>query len=343
MKAIVNTQYGSPDILQFKEVAKPTPKDNEVLIKVHASSINAADLHLLRADPFLVRLEMGLIKPKKRTILGGDVAGQVEAVGKSVTQFQPGDEVFSDLSSCGFGGFAEYVCAPETALVLKPTNITFEQAAAVPLAAITALQGLRDKGQIRAGQKVLINGASGGVGMFAVQIAKSFGADVTAVCSTKKLNMVRSLGANHVIDYTQEDVTRTGQRYDLIFDAAAYRSFLDYKRALTPRGIYVMVGGSNSGLFHSMIVGALVSMIGSQKFGVLMATPNAKDLGFLKDLLESGKVVPVIDKCYPLSETANAFRYVEDRHVQGKVVITVEQDEQPPLHETVVQLASQGD
>jgi len=324
MKAIVNTQYGSPDVLHLKDVDKPTPRDNEVLIKVHASSINAADLHLLRADPFLVRLEMGFLKPKN-TILGGDVAGRVEAVGKSVTQFQPGDEVFGDISSCGFGGFAEYVCAPETVLVLKPANITFEQAAAVPLAAGTALRGLRDTGQIQAGQKVLINGASGGVGSFAVQIAKSFGADVTAVCSTRKLNMVRSLGANRVIDYTQEDVTQTGQRYDLIFDAAAYRPFLDYKRALTPRGIYVLAGGSIPRLFHVMIVGSLVSMMGSQKFGTFLAKPNAKDLGFLKELLETGQITPVIDKCYPLSETANALRYVEDRHVQGKVVITVVQ------------------
>src|SRR5215212_3158500 len=243
MKAIVNTTYGSPDVLQFKDVEKPSPTDDEVLIKVLAASVNAADLHFLRADPFLIRFMSGLLKPKT-TILGADIAGRVEAVGKNVTQFKPGDEVFGDISGCGWGGFAEYVCAGEDALVLKPANITFEQAAAVPMAAVTALQGLRSKGQIQLGQKVLVNGASGGVGTFAVQIAKSFGAEVTAVCSTRNLDLVRSIGADHVIDYTKEDFTRNGQRYDLILAANGYQPISAYKRALSPAGIYVTTGGS---------------------------------------------------------------------------------------------------
>src|SRR5215211_5843731 len=223
MKAIVYAEYGSPDVLHLKEVVKPTAKDNEVLVRVYAVSANAADLHLLRADPFLIRLSSGLLKPKNE-ILGSDIAGQVEVVGKNVTQFKPGDEVFGDISAGGWGGFAEYVCAPEDALVLKPANLSFEEAAAVPMAAVTALQGLRTKGQIQPGQKVLINGASGGVGMFAVQIAKAFEAEVTAVCSTRNLDIVRSIGADHVIDYTQEDVTQNGHHYDLILAANGNRS-----------------------------------------------------------------------------------------------------------------------
>jgi NADPH:quinone reductase-like Zn-dependent oxidoreductase len=323
MKAIVYTQYGSPsDVLRLKEVEKPTPSDDDVLIKVQASSINSAELHLIRADPFLVRMSTGLLKPTK-TIPGADVAGRVEAVGREVNQFKPGDEVFGDLSGCGWGAFAEYVCANENALLLKPTNMTFEQAAAVPLAGVTALQGLRNKGQIKSGQKVLINGASGGVGSFAVQIAKSFGAEVTGVCSTKKVEMVRSIGADHVIDYTQEDVTQSGQHYDLILDAAAYRPFSLYKRVLSPRGIYVFAGGSTSGLFRTMLLGSLMSKREGQTFVTLMAGPNLKDLGFMKELLETGKVTPVIDKYYPLSEAAAALQYVEERLVQGKVVIKV--------------------
>lgn len=340
MKAMVYTEYGSPDVLHLKEVEKPTPKPNEILIKVYATSINAAESHLVRADPFLARLSTGLLKPTK-TIPGADVAGRVEAVGKDVTQFKPGDEVFGDLSACGWGAFAEYVCATENALMSKPNNMTFEQAAAVPLAAVTALQGLR-KGQIQTGQKVLINGASGGVGSFAVQIARSFGAEVTAVCSTKKLDMVRSLGADHVIDYTREDITSSGLSYDLILDAAGYRAFSDYKRILSPRGIYVLAGGATGHLFRTMLLGSLMSSSKGQTFITLMAEPNQEDLGFMKQLLESGKVIPFIDRCYPLSETAAALRYLEERQVQGKVVVTVAQDEQPPLHETVVQHASQG-
>lgn len=326
MKAMVYTQYGAPsDVLRLKEVEKPTPGDDEVLIKVQASSVNSAELHLIKADPFLVRMSTGLLKPTK-TIPGADVAGRVEAVGKEVRQFKPGDEVFGDLSGCGWGAFAEYVSANENALLLKPTNMTFEQAAAVPLAGVTALQGLRNKGQIKSGQKVLINGASGGVGSFAVQIAKSFGAEVTGVCSTKKIDMVRSLGADHGIDYTQEDVTQNGQQYDLILDAAAYRPFSDYKRILSPKGIYILAGGSTSGLFRTMLLGSLMSKNEGQKFVTLMAGPNLKDLGFIKELLETGKVTPAVDRSYPLSEAAVALQYVEGRHVQGKVVITVAQD-----------------
>ena len=321
MKAIVYKEYGSPDVLVLKDVEKPTPKDDEVLIKVHAASVNSGDLHLLRADPFLVRLSSGLLKPKNK-ILGADIAGRVEAVGSNVKQFKPGDEVFGDISGCGWGGFAEYVCARENALVLKPANITFEQAAAVPMAAVTALQGLRNKGQIQSGQKVLINGASGGVGTFAVQIAKSFGAEVTGVCSTGKMDMVRSIGADQVIDYTQEDFTQNGHRYDLILAANGYHSISDYRRVLTPKGIYVMSGGAEAQMFQAMLQGPWISMTGSQKMGNLLAKPNNADLAFVKDLLEAGKVVPVIDKRYPLSEVPEALRYLEEGHALGKVVIT---------------------
>jgi len=325
MKAIVYTEYGTADVLQLKEVAKPAPKDDEVLVKVYAVSANAADLHLLRADPFLIRLSSGLLKPKN-TILGSDVAGRVEAVGGNVKQFKPGDEVFGDISGCGWGGFAEYVCAREDALALKPANSSFEEAAAVPMAAVTALQGLRNKGQIQPGQKVLINGASGGVGMFAVQIAKAFGAEVTAVCSTRNLDTARSLGADHVIDYTREDFTQNGQRYDLIIAANGYRSISDYKRALSPKGTYVTTGGSMAQLSEVMLKGPWISMTGSQKMGNLLAKPNKQDLSFIKELLEAGKVKPVIDRCYQLSRVADAIRYLEEGHAQGKVVITVAQN-----------------
>jgi len=280
MKAIVYTKYGPPDVLQLKEVEKPIPKDNEVLIRVRAASVNAYDWRLMRAKPFLVRLMGGgLLKPKNK-ILGADIAGRVEAVGKNVKQFQPGDEVFGDISACGNGGFAEYVCAHENTLVLKPAGMTFEEVAAVPMAAVTALQGLRDKGQIKPGQKVLINGASGGVGTFAVQIAKSFGAEVTAVCSTRNLDMARSIGADRVIDYTQEDFTRNGQHYDLILAANGYHSIFDYKRALSPGGIYVMTGGSMAQMFQAMLLGPLLSMIGSKKMGSSFIKTKPKGFGF---------------------------------------------------------------
>jgi NADPH:quinone reductase-like Zn-dependent oxidoreductase len=322
MQAIVYEQYGSPDVLEFKEVAKPTPKDDEVLVKVIAVSVNAADLHLLRADPFLIRLSSGFFKPKNE-ILGSDIAGRVEAVGRNIQQFKPGDEVFGDISAGGWGGFAEYACAREDALVLKPANMSFEQAAAMPMAAVTALQSLRNHGEIHAGQKVLINGASGGVGTFAVQIAKAFGAEVTGVCSTKKMDMVCSMGADHVIDYTQEDFTQNGQQYDLILAANGDRSISDYRRALAPKGTYVMSGGSMTQMTQAMMLGPWYSKSGGQKMGNMLAKPNKQDLTFIKELVEAGKIVPVIDRYYPLSEVADAIRYLEEGHARGKVVITV--------------------
>jgi NADPH:quinone reductase-like Zn-dependent oxidoreductase len=279
----------------------------------------------MRAEPFLARLANGLLKPKN-TRLGADVAGSVEAVGSSVTQFEAGNEVFGELPLNALGSFAEYVCAPEDLLALKPANLTFEQAAAVPLAAFTALQGLRDFGQLQPGQKVLINGASGGVGTFAVQIAKAFGAaEVTGVCSTRNLDLVRSIGADQVIDYTQEDFTRTGQRYDLIFDAVGNRSVADYQRALRPNGICSVAGFTTlSRLFQVMLLGAWVSKTGNKKIGLMeTAKANKKDLLFIKELLETGKVVPVIDRRYSFAETADAIRYLEAGHARGKVVITI--------------------
>jgi NADPH:quinone reductase-like Zn-dependent oxidoreductase len=324
MKAIVYTKYGPPDVLRLKEVEKPTPREDEVLVKVHAASANPHDWRSMRGAPLVFRFfAMGFPKPK-HTILGVDIAGRVEAVGSNVTQFQPGDEVFGEISA---GGFAEYVSAPEDAIVLKPANLSFEEAAAVPTVAFTALQGLRDHGQIRPGQKVLINGASGGVGTFAVQIAKSFGAEVTGVCSTQNLDMVRSIGADHVIDYTQEDFTQNGQRYDLIFDAVGNRSAADYERALSPNGICVVSGFTTMFhmLFQVMFLGSRASRTGSKKIGTMgSAKPNKEDLVFMKELLEASKVVPVIDRRYPLSETAEAIRYLEEGHARGKVVITVE-------------------
>ncbi len=321
MKAIVYTKYGPPEVLELKEVEKPAPKDTEVLVKIHAASLNAYDWHLVRADIFLVRLMGGgLLKPKN-TIPGADIAGRVEAVGKDIKQFQPGDEVYGDLAGCGNGGLAEYAAVPENVLVSKPANLTFEEAAAVPMAAVTALQGLRDNGQILPGQKVLINGASGGVGTYAVQIAKYFGAEVTAVCSTRNLEQARSLGADHVIDYTQEDFTQNGQKYDLILAANGYHPLSAYQRALTPQGIYVMAGGSMAQIFQAVLLGSRMSKNGGKQMRALSAKSNQKDLVFLKELLETGKIVPVIDKRYPLSEAAEAFRYLGEGHARGKVVV----------------------
>jgi len=323
MKAIVYEKYGPPDVLQLKEVQKPVPKNKEVLIKVQAASVNPFDWHYLRGEPFFMRLMgAGLLKPKNK-ILGVDIAGWVEAVGRNVKQFQPGDEVFG---ASDFSALAEYVCAKENALVLKSANVTSEEAAAVPVAALTALQALRDKGKIQPGKKILINGASGGVGTFAVQIAKSFGAEVTGVCSTGNLGMVRSIGADHVIDYTQEDFTRNGQRYDLILDAVANRSFSDLKRALGPRGICVIVGFSPALTFQVFFPGPWKFSTGDKKIAMMMAKITKEDLGFLKDLLEDGKVTPVIDRRYPLDEAADALRYLEEGHAKGKIVINIEQD-----------------
>ena len=322
MKAIVHTTYGLPDLLQFNEVEKPEPKDGEILVKVQAASVNTLDLVI--SGPLLVRIITGgLCKPKDPR-LGADFAGRVEAVGTGVTQFQPGDEVYGS----GKGSFAEYVCVPEDRLALKPANSSFEEAAAVPVAAITALQGLRDKGQIQAGQKVLVNGASGGVGTFAVQIARACGAEVTAVCSTRNVEMARSIGADHVIDYTQEDFTRNGQRYDLILAVNGYHPIFAYRRVLEPTGRFVLVGGSKEHVYQAMLqallLGPVISRKRGQKLGLMgIAKMNQKDLVFVKQLIEAGKVVPVIESRYPLQETAEALKYLGEGHARGKVVITV--------------------
>jgi NADPH:quinone reductase-like Zn-dependent oxidoreductase len=324
MKAIVCTQYGPPDALQFKEMAKPAPAANEVLIAIRAASANPQDWRIMRGDPFFVRLAFGLRRPKL-DILGSDFAGQVEAIGKDVKQFQPGDEVFGAKGFAG-GAFAEYVCAREEDLATKPANVSFEQAAAVPIAALTALQGLRDKGRIQHSQKVLVDGASGGVGTFAIQIAKSYGAEVTAVCSTRNLEIARSIGADHVIDYTRENFTRSGKQYDLILAANARHSVFAYRRALNPNGICVKAGGKPdlSGILQDLLLAPILSRFGHKKSCGFIAKMNQSDLILLRDLLETGKVVPVIDKRYPLSETAEALRYLEAGHAQGKVVIFVE-------------------
>ena len=322
MKAIVYTKYGPPEVLELREVEKPTPGDDKILVKICAVSINSADLHLMRADPFPVRFAFGLFKPKLQ-ILGADIAGKVEAVGRKVTQFKVGDEIYGDLSGVGFGGLAEYVCAPESALAFKPANLTFEETAALPMASITALQGLRDVGNIKAGQKVLIYGASGGVGTFAVQIAKSFGAEVTALCSTSKVEQARALGADHVIDYMREDFTQITQRYDLIFTANGNRQLADFERVLTPTGTYVLSGGAFSKLFQAMLLGPFHSKAGGKSIKTFVAKPNQADLNTMKELVESGKVKPVIDKRYSLSETPAAMRYLEEGHAYGKIIITL--------------------
>ncbi len=322
MKASVFKKYGSPDFFELKEVENPTPRDNEVLVKVFAASINSWDWEILIGKPFVNRLMAGLLKPKRIKILGCDIAGRVEAVGKNVKRLQPGDEVFGDLSRSGWGGFAEYVSAREKAFALKPAGMTFEQAAAIPQAALLALQGLRYKGKIQPGQKVLINGAGGGAGTFAIQIAKSFGAEVTAVDSTGKLEMMRSIGADQVIDYRQEDFTRNGQCYDLIVDMMATNSIFDYKRALSPKGRFVMVGGSSALVNKLLFLGPWISMTESKKMSLLLHKAN-KGLADLNVLFEAGKVVPVIDRRYPLREVPEAMRYFGSGKVVGKVVITI--------------------
>jgi NADPH:quinone reductase-like Zn-dependent oxidoreductase len=323
MRATVYTEYGSPDVLKCEEVTTPTLGGNDVLIQVYAASVNAGDRHLMRGDPLMIRLTAGLRKPKHQ-ILGADVAGRVAAVGRNVSQFQPGDAVFGDLSDSGFGAFAEYVAAPAQAIARKPVRMTFEEAAAVPSTAITALQGLRDHGQSQPGQKVLINGASGGVGTFEVQLAKALGAEVTGVCSTRNVDMVRSLRADHVIDYQQEDYTQNGQRYDIILDAAAYRSLTDNQRALAPKGIYVLVGGSGGQFLQVMVLGRWRSKKHGQQFRSFVKHPTQQDLTFVKELLEAGRIAPVIDRCYPLREATEALRYLEAGHARGKLIITVE-------------------
>ncbi len=324
MKTIMYTKYGSPDVLQFRDVEKPMPNDDEVLIKIHAASANAYDWHFLTADIFLVRLMGGgLLKPKDPR-LGADMAGRIEAVGRNVKQFQPGDEVFGMVK----GAFAEYACAPASSLALKPLNATFDQAAALPMAATTALQGLRDEGQIQAGQKVLINGASGGVGTFAVQIAKSFGTEVTAVCSMRNLEQARSIGADHVIDYTKEDFTKNGQQYDLILAVNGYHPLRAYKRALTPQGIYVMAGGTMAQIFQSMLLSSMMSETGGRQMRGISAKRSQKDLVVIKDLFEAGQVASVIDRLYSLSDAAEALRYLGEGHARGKIIITLENGDQ---------------
>ena len=323
MKAIVQERYGPPDVLELRDVDRPTIDDDSILVRVRAASINAYDWHMMRGSPYLVRMMAGLRKPKS-TAVGMDVAGEVEAVGKNVTEFRPGDEVFGSRH----GSLAEYVRGTEKSfLVPKPAGLTFEQAAAVPMAASTALQGLRDKGQLKPGQRVLINGASGGVGTFAIQIAKAFGAHVTAVCSTRNVDQARSLGADEVIDYTREDFTRRGQRYDLILDVAASGSLASRRRVLEPNGILVGVGSADGGRMTSIVAGlietALLSRFGKQKMPFFIAKNSKEDLIVLKELIEAGKVRPVIDRTYPLSEAAEALRYLETGHARAKVVITV--------------------
>jgi len=328
MKAIVRCEYGSPNVLNLEDVEKPVPNDNQLLVRVRAASLNAADGHLMRG-PFIGRLMMGGLRKPRDTRFGIDYSGTVEAVGRNVTQFKPGDEIFGGKN----GALADYVCVlPDRVIALKPPNMTFEQAASAPVAAITALQGLRDKGKIQPGQKVLINGASGGVGTFAVQIAKASGAEVTGVCSARNLDLVRTIGADHVIDYTKEDFTNSAQRYDLIFDLVGNHSFSERRHVLSPNGICVMAGvggsGPNYGRVVSVVGGELKAYLSSkfvsQKFVAFIAKLNKEDMTILHDLMQSGKVTPVIDRTYKLSETVEAMRYLEEGHARGKVVITLD-------------------
>lgn len=323
MKAIVYHEYGSPDVLKLGEVQKPTPADNEVLVKVHAVSVNLSDWEGLRGKPLYARIG-GLFKPRDK-ILGSDIAGTVEAVGKDVKQFKPGDEVFGLMLNYG-GGFAEYACKPEKALALKPAGMTFEEAAAIPQAAFIALQGIREKGHVQSGQKVLINGAGGGTGTFAIQLAKLAGAEVTGVDNAEKLELMQSLGADHVIDYTKEDFTKNGQQYDLILDVIAHRSVFAYKRALGPNGSCFVVGGSLATFFQILLLGPWIRRNTGKNIKLLVVQTESKDLVYMTELIEAGKVKLVIDKRYPLSETAEAVRYLGEGHAKGKVVITVAQN-----------------
>jgi NADPH:quinone reductase-like Zn-dependent oxidoreductase len=320
MKAYFYDTYGPPDVLKLKEMAVPEPKENEILVRVRAASVNPLDWHRMRGEPFLFRLMEGLIKPKTNT-LGADIAGLVEVVGQEVRDFNPGDAVFGDI---GVGAFAEVACGDQAKFALKPANLTFEAAAATPIVGLTALQCLRDHGWVQAGQSVLVNGASGGVGTFTVQIAKSFGAEVTGVCSTRNLEMVHSIGADHVIDYTQVDFTRNGCQYDLIIDAVGNRSVADYKRALNPQGICVVAGFTSLGLILQLaLLGSWENKFGSRKIKTMLAKMGQEDLMFLKELMESGKLVPVIDRSYPFSELPEAIRYLEGGRARGKVVISM--------------------
>lgn len=321
MKAIVSEKYGSPDVLELREVAKPIPKDDEVLVRVHAVSVNDWDWGLLQGSAFIDRLLFGFFRPRN-TILGSDIAGRIEAVGKNVTRFRAGDEVFGDLSG-RWGGFAEYVCAPQAALALKPPGMTFVQAASIPQAAMLAIQGLRDAGGIRQGDKVLINGAGGGVGTFAIQIARLYEAEVTGVDSPCKLDFMRALGFDNVIDYTRQDFTRNGTRYDLILDVKTNRPLSDYTRALSPAGRYVTVGGSMARLFLILLAGPFLALTSKKTMRLVVLKPN-KDLAYVNELFETGAVAPVLDKLYPLNEVPEAMRHFGSGKHKGKVVITVE-------------------
>ena len=336
MNAAVYTRYGPPEVIEVKDVEKPVPRDSEVLIEVRAASLNPLDGGLMKGQPYTFRLLSGLLKPKI-TQLGVDVAGRVEAVGRNVTQFKPGDEVFgvairypqgsgAKVWICQ-GAFAEYVCAPESTLAIKPDNFTFEQAAAAPVATFTALQGLRDKGHVQPGQKVLVNGAAGGVGTFAVQIAKSLGAHVTGVCSTRNLEMVRSIGADRLIDYTQEDFTKSGNSYDVLFDLIGNRSLSACRRVLNPKGIFLLAGGPGSrwmiGLMARPLKALVLSPFVSQKLVMFLARPNKDDLTIMRELMRAGKLTAVIDRRYKLNEVAEAIRHLETKHARGKVVITL--------------------
>jgi NADPH:quinone reductase-like Zn-dependent oxidoreductase len=320
MKAILYTSYGPPEDLQLHDIERPSPADNEVLVKVHAASVNALEWRRFTLPMIFIRMMGGGLREPRDKSIGADLAGRVEAVGAAVTRFKPGDEVFGVRK----GAFADYVCAPEKLLALKPANLSFEAAAAVPVAALTALQALRDPGKIQPGQTVLINGAGGGVGTFAVQIAKSFGAEVTAVCGPRNVDIMRGLGAEHVIDYTREDFTKNGRQYDLIVAVNGYHPILDYRRALKPDGIYVVAGGTLSQIFQPLVLGPFLSLFGNRKFKGVMTRPEHGDLDFLRGLLEAGKIVPVIERSYPMSEAAEAIRYVMKGHVRGKVVLTNE-------------------
>ena len=324
MKAIVQDRYGSPDVLQLREIDQPIAADNELLVRVHAAAVNARDWHVMRGDPYVARLGLGFRGPKVK-VRGTDFAGRVEAVGRGVTRFRPGDEVFGEVD----GAFAEYVVVPDGLVEPKPANLTFEQAAAVPLAGNTALMGVRDLAQAQPEQQILINGASGGVGTFAVQIAKAFGAEVTGVCSTRNADLVRSIGADHVIDYTREDFTRNGRRYDVVFDLVGNRSLTDCRRALAPSGMLILSGGgvSEGGSFIGpvglIIRAQLLSRFVRHRLVVLTAKPSQENLATLRELVEAGKVTPLIDRTYPLDEAAGAIRHLEVEHARAKVVLTV--------------------
>lgn len=322
MKAVTFNQYGSLDGLRLEEIEKPVPADDQVLVRIAATSVNYNTMLMITGKVLIARMMLGGLFKPKYTIPGNDLAGWVEAVGAKVTRFKPGDQVFGDTSEAGFGTFAEYAAVPETALTHKPVGVSFENAAAAPEAALVALQGLRDLGRIEAGQKVLIVGASGGIGTFAVQLAKHFGAEVTAVCSTRNLDLVRALGADHVIDYTQTDFTRGGRAYDLIVATLGYRPIADYRRILTPQGRYVSTGGALRQVFEALLLGPMLSRSAGRKFSALMMKPN-KDLALIGSLLESGAIRSVIDRCYPLSEAAEALRYYSTGRARGKVVISI--------------------